>query len=359
MTEDPPGMKKLLLVTFPIDLGSTAFEKRFVSLFQSHPDLNLKIFRFATSARSSHPKSIFTIGYATIFLDRLKESVKLQKAVKEAHQEGRKVLFHGISTALFGYFAIGKNQSYIVTDWTRKLYEPIWKSSGSPDWLTWIHKRVLNAQKSVLGLTDAVLEQIAKDYDVPHSELQKVRLPLCYDLGLFSPSLDRKDDEVRILFVGGDFQRKGGDVLLEWFKSQCEPGVKLTLLTSYPVEDYPQVTLEKDVQYGQVKHAELFARHDIFVLPTTCDAYPSVLGEAACAGLAVLTTKYALGAPEVIQDAENGYICDSQAELLDKLTLLVRDKPLVASMKQKSRVLMEKEFSYDRVLSEYLRCIFG
>ncbi|MFM6154446.1 MAG: glycosyltransferase, partial [Sphaerospermopsis kisseleviana] len=98
--------------------------------------------------------------------------------------------------------------------------------------------------------------------------------------------------------------------------------------------------------------------HDIFVLPTNCDSYPSVLGEAACAGLAILTTKNALGADEVILNGENGYICDSPAALFEKLTLLIKDKDLLAIMKQNSRKLMEREFSDEVVLNEYMRYIF-
>lgn len=283
----------------------------------------------------------------------------LWKAIKSARKENRKVLFHGVSTALFGFLATGKNQSYIVTEWTRKLYEPIWKSSGSPGWLTWLHKKILNAQTSVLGLTNNVIEQIARDYELPYSKLKKVKLPFSGDLGLFKPGEARTDDEVRLLFVGGDFERKGGDVLLDWFKQQNIPGLKLTMMTNHPIEDIPGVTKATGIQYGQPKHIELFGNHDIFVLPTNCDSYPSVLGEAACSGLAIITTKYALGAAEVIHEGENGYICDSKEELLAKLSELIQDKALVRKMKQRSRQIMEQEFAYEEVLKDYVQQVFA
>ena len=374
-------MKKLLLATFPVDLGNTTYEKRFINLFQNSPEIDLKIFRFAPTPLNIHPPinlfkiefkifrfvptpphshslSIFTLNYASLFLSRLQESLKLYKIIRKAIQEDRKVLFHGVSTALFGYLATGNNRSYIVTEWTRKLYEPIWKSSTSPGWLTEIHKKILNGQKYVLGLTNAVVEQIAKDYDVPYSKIKKTKLPFCFDLKLFTPSPHRGDQEIRLLFVGGDFQRKGGDVLLEWFKENYEPGLKMTMVTSFSIEYHPGITIEKNVEYGQPKHIELYKSHDIFVLPTNCDSYPSVLGEAACAGLAILTTKNALGAAEVILNGENGYICDSLEMLIEKLTSLIKDKDLLAIMKRNSRILMEKEFAYEVVLDEYIRYIF-
>ncbi|MBW4534556.1 MAG: glycosyltransferase family 4 protein [Pleurocapsa minor HA4230-MV1] len=352
------AMKKLLLITFPVDLGNATYEKRFISLFKEKADIDLKVFRFNSNQSKSHPKSIFTIDYLLIFLARLRESMKLWQAIYQAKKEERAILFHGVSTALFGYLATGKNQSYIVTEWTRKLYEPIWKTSGSPNWLTWIHTKILNAQISVLGLTDNVIDQIKKDYHVPSTKLKKVKLPFAYDLELFVSSQEFRNNEIRLLFVGGDFQRKGGDILLDWFKKYNEPGLKMTMVTNYLVEPCPGVTIETNVQYGNSKHVELFKNQDIFVLPTNCDSYPSVLGEAACAGLAILTTKNALGASEVIENGRNGYICDSQAELLERLIMLTKDKALISSMKQNSRKLMENKFSQERVLKEYLLYIF-
>ncbi|BAZ83343.1 glycosyltransferase family 4 protein [Sphaerospermopsis kisseleviana CS-549] len=351
-------MMKLLLVTFSVDLGSTTFEKRFINLFQNQPELDLKTFRFAPITRNSHPRSIFTLDYASLLFSRFRDSINLYQVINQANKEQRKVLFQGVSPALFGYIATGNNRSYLVTDWTRKLYEQIWKSSVSPGWLTQIHKKVLNSQKAVLGLTDAVLEQIARDYNVPDNKLKKAKLPLCFDLKLFTPSSDRGDQEIRILFVGGDFQRKGGDLLLRWFKENYEPCLKMTMVTGFSVQKHPGITVERNVEYGQNKHIELYKSHDIFVLPTHYDAYPSVLGEAACAGLAILTTKNALGASEVIRDGENGYICDSPGSLFKKLKLLIKDRDLLAIMKQNSRKLMEREFSDEVVLSEYIRYIF-
>lgn len=352
-------IKKILLITFPVDLGNATYEKRFISLFKEKADIDLKVFRFNSNQSKSHPKSIFTIDYLLIFLARLRESIKLWQAIYQAKKEERAILFHGVSTALFGYLATGRNQSYIVTEWTRKLYEPIWETSGSPNWLTWIHAKILNAQISVLGLTDNVIEQIKKDYHVPYTKLKKVKLPFAYDLELFVPSQEFGNSEVRLLFVGGDFQRKGGDILLDWFKKHDKSELKMTMVTNHPVENFPGVTLETNIQYGEPKHVELFKNQDILVLPTNCDSYPSVLGEAACAGLAILTTKNALGASEVIENGKNGYICNSQTELLNQLTILIKDKVLISSMKKNSRKLMEENFSEEPVLNEYLQYIFN
>jgi glycosyltransferase involved in cell wall biosynthesis len=65
-----------------------------------------------------------------------------------------------------------------------------------------------------------------------------------------------------------------------------------------------------------------------------------------------------LGASEVIQNGENGYICDSSEALLEKLTSLIKNKELLVIMKQNSRKLMEKEFADEIIFNEYIRYIF-
>ena len=347
--------KKLLLVTFPVDLGNSTYEKRLISLFENY--LDLKVYQFIPDQVE---KGVPTtkLAYASVIAKRFLGSYDLCREVLRAYKEDRKILFHGISPALFAYPVTWKQSSYIVTDWTKKLYEPFLKASLSPVWLTAIHKEVMNSQKYVFGLTDAVIDEIHKDYKIPRSKLKKARLPFCPDLELFVPSPERHDNEIRLLFVWGDFHRKGGDVLLRWFKQLHDPNIKLTIVTKQSVESQPNLTVETTVDYGQVAHINLFGSHDIFVLPTTLEGYPSVIGEAGCAGLAVLTTKNALGAPEIISNGENGYICNSQEELIQQLDLLIQNKPMIESMKRKSRMIMEEKFAKNLVLDDFVSCMF-
>jgi glycosyltransferase involved in cell wall biosynthesis len=346
---------KLLLVTFPVDLGSTSYAERLINTFKDNVDL--KVYCFMPQTQEHTPKTSI-LKYASIIGKRLLGSYELQKEVWQARCEGRKILFQGITPALFAYPAISPGSSYIVTDWTKKLYEPILGQVMSSVWQTFIHQRVINSQKYVFCLTDAVLAEIAKDYKIPLNKLKKARVPFSHDLNLFIPSPDRLDEEVRILFVGSRFYYKRGHLLVSWFNSQCSSNIKLTILTKDLFQKIPNITIENNIQYGEEKHIQIFNNHDIFVLPTKCDAYPSVLGEAACAGLSILATKTALGAPEIIQNGVNGYICDSQEALFNQLTQLIKDKPLIESMKIKSRELMEKKFAFEPVLKDYLNCLF-
>lgn len=344
---------KLLLVTFPVDLGSTTYTTRLIDIFKDWVDL--KVYSFIPHTKE-HTSSRY--DYSKIFAKRLLSSYKLNQEVFKAQKEGRKILFQGITPALFASPTSSSQNTYIVTDWTRKLYEPILNQKFSNNFQTYIHQNIINSQKSILCLTDAVLNQIREDYHTPITQLKKAKVPFGYDLNLFTPSPIRDDNEIRILFVGGRFAYKGGDILISWFKQQSNPNLKLTIVTRDSIEDIPNVTVEKNAKYGDKRHIELFKNHDIFILPTICDAYPSVLGEAACSGLAVFTTKQALGASEIVRNGINGYIGDSREELISQLNQFVNNPDLIKSMKIKSREHMEKTFDQELVRTEYLNYIF-
>lgn len=347
--------KKLLLVTFPVDLGNTTYETRLINLFKNKIDL--KVYRFNPDEGKTHPTSSW--AYSVRIGQRLLASVNLQRSVFQAyHKEGRKVLFQGVSPALFALPTTPKNTSFIVTDWTRKLYEPIYGIRMSNSLETRVHRTVLDHQKKIMGLTDAVVNEIADDYQIPSCKLAKVRLPFYQDLETFTPSINREDNEIRLLFVGGAFQRKGGHCLVKWFKDNYSPNLKLTLMTNHPIEPGLGIKVIRNVRYGEKKHVETFSSHDIFVLPTSCDGYPSVLGEAASAGLAILTTKNALGAPEVIRNGLNGFISESREALLNQLSTLIINQSLINKMKWESRNLIERNFSSESTVNEYLSCIF-
>jgi glycosyltransferase involved in cell wall biosynthesis len=343
---------KLLLVAFPVDLGSRTFAEALIRILKNRVDL--EVYRFAPRANLS--QSFDRLHYLSHVLRRCSQAIKLCCKVRAAEKEGRTVLFQFISPAVFAYPAAHKQRTFIITDWTRKLYESIRGASMSPWWLTRIHSRVLNAQKCVLGVTDTVLGQIARDYNVPSSRLKKVAFP--FDTGLFEASPQRHDREMRILFVGGNFYRKGGDLLLEWHLLRNYPEVKITVVSKSRIEHGPGVTVLQGVQFGTRQHLDLFKAHDLFVLPTRYDAYPMVLGEAAAAGLAIITSENALGAHEVIEDSRNGFICRSKEELFEKLDRLHDDRDLLKSMKIESRLLMKTDFSEEKVFESLRQCLF-
>lgn len=115
----------------------------------------------------------------------------------------------------------------------------------------------------------------------------------------------------RVLFMGGDFRRKGGyDLLAAWRDGQLGQHASLDLVTSSPVESR-FLSAGVAVHVGVAAHSPewrvLWRDADIFVLPTWDEAFGMVFQEAAAAGLPAIGTRIN-AVPEVINDGQSGLL---------------------------------------------------
>lgn len=111
----------------------------------------------------------------------------------------------------------------------------------------------------------------------------------------------------RFLFVGGDFERKGGSILLEAFATLSGLGAELHIATRDDVTETEGVHVHHGLQPNSEELRALYHRCDIFVLPTSGDCLPMVLSEAGAASMAVISTDIA-GIPEIVRDGDTGLL---------------------------------------------------
>lgn len=114
---------------------------------------------------------------------------------------------------------------------------------------------------------------------------------------------------VRLLFVGGDFLRKGGYLLLEVFRSLAlhERGAELHIVTREPVPSTPGVVVHHGLRNNSLELQALYQQADIFVLPTLADCFSWVAIEAMATGLPVITTAVG-GIPDIVEHGRTGYL---------------------------------------------------
>jgi len=343
---------KLFIATFPVDLGNLTLERNLLRIFEGCCDLTN--YRFA----DHQSRSFETAGpnYRQNFRDRFRQCLSLRRAVQSAAADGRTILFHNISPALFSLGSWPRDRTFIVTDWTRKLYETPEKQL-SPLWLTKLHAKVLNSVRGIICLTDAVKSSVINDYRITPSKVLRAHMP--FDIARFAPSDFSVPARPRVLFIGGDLKRKGGNLLLESFPSKLRPYCDLTFVTNASTPDVDGVRFVRNLAYGDARHAELLRNHDVLLLPTKQEGYPQVIGEAAAAGLAVVTTKYALGAPDVVVNGRTGYVCQSPEAAIDKASELVKSPAQIRPLKEQSRAHMEQHFSKEALAREYFNILRG
>ncbi|HEX3849930.1 MAG TPA: glycosyltransferase family 4 protein, partial [Polyangiaceae bacterium] len=149
-------------------------------------------------------------------------------------------------------------------------------------------RNALRAAAGLVGWSEWAKASFVEDYGC--SEQDVVVIPPGVDLTRFAPG-NRNRGLPRILFVGGDFARKGGHVLLDVFRRRLRGRAQLVLVTHASVASEPGIEVHRNVQANSPELQALYATSDLFVLPTLADCYSIVAMEALAAGLPVVVTR--------------------------------------------------------------------
>jgi glycosyltransferase involved in cell wall biosynthesis len=149
-----------------------------------------------------------------------------------------------------------------------------------------------------------------------------------------------------VLFVGGDFERKGGPSLLQALPDGCD----LDIVTKAEIQPRPNVRVHHGLGPNSPGLLRLFEQADVFALPSLGECLAVVLMEATAAGLPVITT--GVGAlPEAVRPGESGIVISAGevAPLRDALQNLAGDAPRRRQMGRAGRLLARQKF--DSVLN--------
>jgi glycosyltransferase involved in cell wall biosynthesis len=153
-------------------------------------------------------------------------------------------------------------------------------------------------------------------------------------------------DKARLLFVGGDFERKGGSLLLDVVKRGFSDRVELHLVTrTAPTDLPPNVIVHQGLAPNDARLRRLYADCDVFVLPTTADMAPQVIMEAMATGRPVISTR--IGAiPEMMEDGAGIVITPRDGQgLHDALESLLDDPAKTERMGRAGRAVVEERFN--------------
>jgi glycosyltransferase involved in cell wall biosynthesis len=229
-----------------------------------------------------------------------------------------------------------------------------------------LNREALHAAASVVTWSDWARQSVVSDYGVDSVRVHVIApgaAPSYFEIGkrrLAAGSPVRSDSagRVRILFVGGDFYRKGGPLLLELMRGPLGERCDLDIVTGADVVALPHVTVHHGLGPNSAELVQLFERADVFVLPSYADCLAMVLMEAGAAALPVITTM--VGAlPEAVMPGESGALVppsDGRA-LSAALEMLVSDAALRGRMGRASHELAIRKFDSVRNNSALLEIL--
>jgi glycosyltransferase involved in cell wall biosynthesis len=217
--------------------------------------------------------------------------------------------------------------------------------------------------RHLLAWSPAVKQSLIEDYRI--SEAKISLLPMGIDLdfwtGRDSTGPQRKDRKgFSILFVGNDFVRKGGDLLLEVARLKEFEGCRFQIVTRDPVGEHgPNVTVHRGIGPKSPALRALYHDADVFVLPTRADFAPTnVICESLAAGVPVVTTTVG-GLDQVIVDGVNGFTVppDDLSALSSRLKELIDDPVLRQEMSKRARETAVSRFDLRSTAREFLAVV--
>lgn len=166
----------------------------------------------------------------------------------------------------------------------------------------------------------------------------------------------------RLLFLGSDWQRKGGDLALETLFELERMGVDAELIicgctppvgVSHPRLRAIPFLNKRDPQQRKVLEA-LYLNSDFLLLPTRSDCAPMVFCEAAAFGLPVVTTDTG-GVAEIVKHGETGFTLSHSARGDAYASIIARayhDAARYAELSSASRARYEQRLNWDAWLRD-------
>jgi len=207
------------------------------------------------------------------------------------------------------------------------------------------NKRTLHRAKAIVTWSPWAARSVVSDYGVPGDRVHAIYPGV--NISAFAPDPARRTHgPVRLLFVGGDFTRKGGPELLR-AAAALGAGVELDVVTSSAAAEIPAEVVARvhhGVPANSVAMTELYRRADVFVLPTHGDCTPLVLAEAMASGLPIVASS--VGAiPDMVAEGVNGFLVapGDIGGLTRALSRLVADGELRLAMAAASRAIAERD----------------
>lgn len=251
-----------------------------------------------------------------------------------------------------------KNNSYIYQDlsvdsliYFRNNFPKLFNYSGyeniSDKQLNKRSKQQLEIYKNskgILTMSKWLANNLIEYTGIPKEKVHWVGAGINLDKNKINPS---KKNNRRILFVGRDFKRKGGDLTYEAFKILKDKYIKDAELyiagpNSLPLdENIDGVTFLGNLSYSDL--SKYFNLCDIFCLPSRFEAYGLVFIEALTYGLPCIA-RNEFEMKEFITNDENGYLIDDDNP--EKLAILMKN--LLGNERIKNNVIEKKDYYIDQ-----------
>lgn len=197
----------------------------------------------------------------------------------------------------------------------------------------------------ILPWSSWTADSLISDYGVPPGQIEVV--PPGVDTEIWQPREQNSFRKaMRILFVGADWKRKGGDTVLKAFRSLPKELAELVIVTQDKLPLEQGIRVYNNMKPNSPDLISLYQSCDVFVMPSKAEAFGIAAIEASAVGLPLITTAVG-GLTDIVEDGKTGFFIspDDHATLARRLHLLVKNPGLRRELGQAARLRAERQFS--------------
>jgi glycosyltransferase involved in cell wall biosynthesis len=223
--------------------------------------------------------------------------------------------------------------------------------------------RVYRGASAIFPLSERLRRSFIDDFGIAPDRVKAIYAGPNFDVGRVpAPASNASTHPPTVLFVGRQYHRKGGDVLVESFRRIKEQVPDARLMIAGLPPGYiaaPGVTclgdLDKGTDAGWRALSDAYASAHVFALPTRFEPFGIAFVEAMHFGLPCVGPQ-AWAVPEIIADGETGFTVpvDDVARLTDRLLTLLTQPDLARRMGEAGRDRARELFTWPRVVSRML-----
>ena len=223
-------------------------------------------------------------------------------------------------------------------------------------------KRLLikNVERFAYKIADAAITTSESNFNYVEQNYHPrshILIPNYVETDVFKP-LNGTKNRGSICFIGSLYRAKNPLALLEALKG-LPYGIDIigTGPQSSQLQEVARSSGVKANFLGNVPNHELpeiLNQHELFVLPSLWEGMPKTLLEAMACGLPVIGTNVT-GIREVIEDGENGILCDTDSDSIRQaITRLMGDEGLKKRLGENARKTIEQRFSLEKLVDKEL-----
>lgn len=222
-----------------------------------------------------------------------------------------------------------------------------------------VQRAVLETAHHVFAISEWTAASLAGDCGVPRE-----RLSVAFSGPTVLDPLEGADPGSgrRILFVGDDWERKGGPLLLEAFDivRRDYADAELIIVGCTPGSERRGVRelgfLDQRRPEGRRRLVQAFADADVFCLPSRFDAFPITIIEAMQAGLPVVSIDSG-SRSEAVQHGQTGLLAPAPTpeSLAAALSALLADPELRRGYGRAAHAAAQRRFSWAAIVDRFER----